>query len=565
MIASTGTTTRRDAILIIGLACAAFAPSLLTRDVWNPDEPRYIEVAREMVATGEYIVPHLNGELYPDKPAPIFWTFAAFYELGFGIQGGRVVALLSAIGTLWFTYLLGRRLYGPQVGLLGALITLTSGLFLQIVSYGVLDPPLAFFVVASVYCGYRALHAGEARGRWWLVFYAAVACGISIKGPVALATPGLILLVYALLHRREVRGGGWWHLGGAALLLAIVAAWLVPACIQGGEAYRNDILVNQTVRRVAQSDSHRQPPWFYLLQSPGYFFPWVFVGILALAWAVRQARQKGRAGWSLDLVWFVVMFMFFSAVSGKRERYLLPIVPAAGLLTARYVCGIARGALEASRWHAWLWRVTFVLVAVLGGALVASGVLPGQWANAAKLDAADQAILWQGVTPWVRVAAITGGVALLLVSFHGARQARGAAGELRRAGTLVCSVMVLALAVQLALMPVMNGFKSARYFVAEAQPCLDQADEVYVYRSDLSGVYNLFSGINHMPQLEDSGEVQKAFESAKRVAVVVRKSRKMTAKETVAELRGHLAAERRVGSRIMLLITNWKPEAPKSP
>jgi len=127
----------------------------------------------------------------------------------------------------------------------------------------------------------------------------------------------------------------------------------------------------------------------------------------------------------------------------------------------------------------------------------------------------------------------------------------------------VCSMVVLMLAAQLALMPVMNGFKSARHFVAEAQPCLDQADEVYVFRSDLSGVYNLFSGINHMPLLEDAREVRDVFARQKRVAVVVRKSRKMTVEETVATLRGHLAAERRVGSRIMLLITNWKPEAPK--
>ena len=77
---------RRDVTIIVALAAVVLVPSILTRDPWNPDEPRYAEVAREMVVTGHYAVPHLNGEVYPDKPAFFFWLVAGLMRLGFGFD-----------------------------------------------------------------------------------------------------------------------------------------------------------------------------------------------------------------------------------------------------------------------------------------------------------------------------------------------------------------------------------------------------------------------------------------------------------------------------------------------
>lgn len=552
-------TACRDAALIVGLVLIVYVPSLFTRDPWNPDEPRYIEVAREMVVTGEYLVPHLNGELYPDKPAPIFWAFAAFYRLGFGIQGGRVVALLATMGTLLITCQLGRRLYGREVGLLAALITLTAGVFLYISGYGVLDPPLTFFVVASIYCGMRAFdREGRRPGAWWLGFYGAIALGILTKGPVALATPALVVLVYGLVHRREVRGGGWWHLAGVLLMLAVVAAWLAPACIQGGKEYTNNILFQQTFRRMAESESHHQPWYYYLTYSLVYFFPWSLLLILALVGSVGAARRKHGPGAGLELLWFAAVFIFFSAVSGKRERYLLPIVPAVGLLCARYIWMVARAGAAPSRWHPWFWRITFILLAALGGVLVASGLMPGQWAKAARLAEADLAILREGLTTWVRVAAVAAGVALLATCFQGARQPHGSAGEWRRARTLVCGVVVLALGLQLAVMPVLNRFKSARYFVEESKPYLDEAEEVHLYFSGLSGVYNLFLRREWLPVVPTPQALRKTLATQKRVAIISRTYERPPPKKMLRHTWGRVAVRRRVGSRIMLLITNWK-------
>jgi len=202
------------------------------------------------------IVAHLNGEVYPDKPAFFFWLVAGLMRLGFGFAAGRVLAALAATGTLLLVYDLGRRLYGREVGLMAALVTLTTMLFAWICKLGVLDPPLSFCVVAAIACGHRAFEEGRRRGLWWLAAYAAAGVGVLIKGPVAIAVPAIVLAAYGIARRREVRGGGWWHLAGACLLLAVVAAGMAPSLIQGGEAYAREIVFGQTAQRFTRNASH---------------------------------------------------------------------------------------------------------------------------------------------------------------------------------------------------------------------------------------------------------------------------------------------------------------------
>ena len=558
------TRTRLHVATIVGATLLALAPQLFTRQVWNPDAPRYMEVARAMTATGQYLVPRLNGDLYPDKPPLVFWASAALYRLGFGLSSGRVVALLATLGTVLFTYALGRRLYGPAVGLLAALVTLTSGLFLHISGLGVLDPPLTFFVVGSIYCAVRAFErGGRSPGPWWLGVYGAIALGVLVKGPVALSSPGLVVLAYGLARRREVRGGGWWHLLGALLFAAVVAAWLVPACIQGGAAYSDNIL-RQPWKRVAHSPSHRQPFYFYLMHSAWFHFPWTLLLVLAVVWAVRRARREEGAALGLEFWWLAVLLVCFSAVSGKRVRYLLPLMPAAGLLTSRYLCAVASGAADPSRWHRGLWLATFGLLAALGGALAAAAVAAIPLTEAAKLDPADVALLREALSPARVAIALGGGAALLAASIYGLRLPRSREGERRRARAVVCGMLSAAVAVSVAAMPVLDRFKSGRWFVREATPYLERADEVCLLQTDFSGVYNLFTGRLAMPVLADKWKLRRKLYERGRVAVIARQGKRVTIEEMTRHLRRpnvHVAVQRRAGARTMLLIVNWRQEA----
>lgn len=211
--------TARDVGLILVLLAAALAPSMFTRDLWNPDEPRYMEVGREMVVLNDYLVPHLDNYLYAEKPPLFFWLAAGLYKLGFGVNAGRVAAALATLGTVLLTYFLGRRFLPRPGPLAAALTTLTCLIFMMTSKAGVIDPVVTFWVVLAIYLGVRALDEQERRG-WlcWLGAYAAAGLGVLTKGPVALATPLLVLLAYAVaMGDRRRRGDLLPALGALAL------------------------------------------------------------------------------------------------------------------------------------------------------------------------------------------------------------------------------------------------------------------------------------------------------------------------------------------------------------
>ena len=319
-----------DIAIILLFAALVLFPSFAVRELWTPDEPRYMEVAREMVATGDYVVPHLNGELYPDKPPLFFWLAAGIYKLGCGYNSGRLVAALAAIGTLLLTYVFARRMMPRPGPIISALATLTLMLFIE-AKAGLLDPLLVFFVVASLLAGHRALQPETGRRTlWWLGAYALAALAVLTKGPVGLVVPALVLVAYGVANRRRVCCGARGHVFGPVLLLAMVASWLVPMLVQCSVAHPEYVqeLKNQVLGRVVQSYSHRNPFYYFLVRYPADLFPWMLIFTIALVrsvwpWErVRTAESRPAAvtliSWSA-IVAGVIGSVFFTAVSIRPE------------------------------------------------------------------------------------------------------------------------------------------------------------------------------------------------------------------------------------------------------
>ncbi len=548
--------TRGALALIVAAGLAMFVPSLFTRDPWNPDEPRAVEVTREMVVLGNYLVPHLNGEPYSDKPPLFYWLAAGFWHLGAGLISGRMVSLLAATGTALLVYALGRRLHSPETGLVAALLTLASALFVYIGKYGVLDPLLTFFTTASIYSSTRAFEGGARHGRWWLAAYAAAALAVLAKGPPGLAVAVAAPLAYGFALRREVRKGGWWHLAGGAVLAGIVAAWLVPACLSGGKAYAHDLLFQQTAERMGEAAPHKHPPYFYLARFPIIFAPWTLILVAALVWAARSARaQRDRAG-LLAAVWFVAVFVCFSLFAGKRERYLLPLIPAVGLLCARYVVGVARGEHPPLRWHHALWGATFAALGACAIGLVVVALAPGVGAAQLVSDPAMQAELKGLVTPLGRAAAAAAALLVLGACLWGILSKRGAAGERRRVIATLAAVAVLSMYIDLAATPPLNQIRSGRQLLVRAGRFFAEADEVYLYRDDLNGALNLFSARVRIPMLQDEAALNEALRSGRKVAVVLKESDAATLGD---HMPWHKVARGMVVHRPVCVMANWNP------
>lgn len=542
--------------LVLAMGALVLVPQLFLRDVWGPDETRFAEVAREMIVSGDYVVPHLNGALYAEKPPVFFWLTAALWPL-FGADSGRVVAVAAGLGALLLTYRLGRRLYGAAEGLWAGLVMASCLLFIGVARAGILDSLLLLAILGAVNCGYEALEgAGRRAGVAWLGFYASLAVGTLVKGPVVLMGAGLVVVAYGLVYRRSLRGGGWWHLGGVALFSALVAAWLVPAMVSGGKEYSHYLVVEQAARRVSGTMSHEEPFYYYLLRWPLYFFPWSLVLPLGLAAAWRAGGREAR----LPVLWFAVQFVAFSAVAGKGERYVLPLVPAVALVCGRYVGRAAREGLRWPRLRAGAWAASFVVMLSLAASMLAVAARPALLAGVLTRDERGAALVTAQTTPARRAVAVVAGVAVAALAVQGLRLLRRGGAEPWRAAALLAAMATVALAFDLVALGAMDEFKAERRLVAEMAPYIESADQLYLHATEYGGIVNLFTERERIPLLETFEDVAAAVASPRRVAVV------MWRKEA-GKMRGtprfHIIPEH-AEFRNPVLVVNWEPSPASS-
>ncbi len=549
----------RDIAILLLAAALLLVPGMFVRDLWPPDETRYMQVAREMAETGDYLVPRINGEVYPSKPPVFFWLAAALYKLGFGFEAGRTLAVLAAAGTLLLVYFAARREMSPPGPLLAALVPLTTLSFLT-AKAGVIDPPLMFFVTSALVCGYRAL-GPETRHRtaYWLAFYALAALGVLTKGPVGALVPGLVLLAYGIMNRRQVRGGGWAHLVGAGLFVAMVAAWLVPAMIRGGQAYAQEIGINQTISRLTRSSDHARPFYHYVMWYPVAFFPWSALFPLAVAAAVAGWRKEVDRSARFAVVWFVTTLVFFSLVSGKRLGYLLPALPAVGLAIGGYFSRGLRDGFRWEGWYHWLLRATFVLcvlLAAVGGvSLIALPKIIAASENYRELieQRLPELLGWR-----TRAAGLLGLGGILVVSCCGVWMTRGRPGRGQPVWCLVMLMLLVSVVADLYVAPKVNEVKSPLAFCRRAMPYLDEAGHVYLFGGDRAGAYNVYTGRLIIPVLQQAAEIREILASPTRAAVLIQERNRI---DTLGKDCPYPIPVRQwVGGVIVELVINWAPE-----
>jgi 4-amino-4-deoxy-L-arabinose transferase-like glycosyltransferase len=320
------------------------------RDPWPADEPRFAAIARDMVATGEWLFPRVGGDLYQDKPPLFFWLLAVCYSLTGSIKWSFLLPSLAAAGgTLFLVYDLGRRLVSREAGLAAALITVCTLHFVMTMRGAQIDPLLCFLSTFSLYALLRHLLLGP-DWRWYAVGGFVAGLGIITKGVGFL--PVLVLIPFFLLRGFGWRGlavidggrGGWkWWLAPIAMLLA-TWLWFVPMMVavetSGSPeyaAYRDEILFKQTVGRYAAS-WHHVKAWYYFIAEviPSVWLPWIvllfwLVPRFKTAWRERDARV-----W-LPLFWMLIVLLFFSISPGKRGVYIVPALPALAICSLPYL------------------------------------------------------------------------------------------------------------------------------------------------------------------------------------------------------------------------------------
>jgi 4-amino-4-deoxy-L-arabinose transferase-like glycosyltransferase len=339
---------RIQIFILVGFCIVLYFVNLGQWDLWSPDEPRYAEVAREMVTGGDWILMHYNGNVYSDKPPLFFWFIGllSFLWNGFTSFSVRFPAAFFGMSTVLLIYFLGKFLFNSFTGLISSLVLATSFEFAFLSTRANIDSTLTFFTTASLLCfiawdrSRQERKDQEASSKLLVGFYAGMAFATLAKGPVGFILPLLVSLVYLLLQR-DWKGLRRMKLPiGMLLMIVLVLAWYVPAVLRGGKAYLHETLFLQSLARFSQGWAKGQPIYYYLYNFPISFLPWAIFLPAAFIYGGFKERKEKRQEYLFLFAWFGVMFVFFSLSKGKRALYLLPLFPAAAILVGKLWDGL---------------------------------------------------------------------------------------------------------------------------------------------------------------------------------------------------------------------------------
>lgn len=317
------------ALAVFALAALAFLPALGAGHVWSKDESRPALVAEEMLATGDWAVPHIGGRVYVEKPPLFPWTVLLVSPGRVTAWSLRLPAALAAAGAVAATYLLGRRLVGPPGGLVAAGVLASSFTVYQWARTGRMEAPLLLWITLGFWSLQRWLDGGRHRDAALLGLFTGL--GVLTKGPAGLLPLGVAALAvpFAGAWRRGLARPALLAAAGAALP---ILTWLAAAALTSDDFAT---WLAGAGPRVVQEVEGRpsRPPAYALGAIAAGFLPWTAALPAVLVALARDWRRAG-ARLRVPLSWAAAVLVVFGALVTPREVYFLPIYPALALLTA---------------------------------------------------------------------------------------------------------------------------------------------------------------------------------------------------------------------------------------
>jgi len=349
----------------------------------DPDEGRNAEVAREMAATGDWLVPSYIGLAYLDKPPAFFAAVGSSFAV-FGVNefAARIPSALSAIALLGVLWAFVRREYDGKTAACAVGVVATLPLFYVFARMVIFDMPLALFVSIAILAAFRAeASTGSARQGWYLASAAATGVATLIKGPVGFILPGLVLSVYGLVVRIPGRYRRLFHPANVAVFLGLVLPWFVATALRRPEFPHYGIVV-ESWQRFTTPALDRTGPWYYYIPTLiGACYPWsvLLPGLVVYGW---RTRARWTPADKLLVTWALVVLVFFSLSHSKLPGYILTAAVAVGVLLARMVAeAFRRPGSDAGR-GVFRGAVGFgIFNLVLVGWLAVEVARPGLWSE----------------------------------------------------------------------------------------------------------------------------------------------------------------------------------------
>jgi len=403
----------RDLILLAAIFALLFGLRLGSPPLANPDEGRYAEVPREMVASGDWVTPRLDGVVYFEKPPLMYWAVAVCLEaFGPSEWSMRLAPALFALGGVLLTYAAGRRLLGRDGGLAAAIVLGSSLLYFALGRILILDMAVSVLMTATLFCFILGVREAAGRRRRWFFYglYASAALATLTKGLIGFLLPGLVMFLWLLIFNQWKRLRPLYLPTGLLLFLAIAVPWHVLAELRH-PGWAHFYFIHEHWERYTTTTHGRYEPFWYFIPVVIFgFFPWTGFLWPALrrefARGVAERNEKADA-WFL-VTWAVVIFVFYSASQSKLIPYILPVFPPLAVLIGGWL-GDAQAAREAVRKMRNGLGFFAFCCGVLGAAMVVIVLRPAVIHDAAQAAALRPfaavlgiALLVGGVvTPWL--------------------------------------------------------------------------------------------------------------------------------------------------------------------
>jgi 4-amino-4-deoxy-L-arabinose transferase-like glycosyltransferase len=343
------TSTHQDGLqrwhfAILACCIVTWFVTLGNRVLMDPDEGRYAEIPREMVASGDWLSPHLNDLKYFEKPPLQYWATAVSYKVfGIGEFTSRLWCGLTGLLGVLFTGWAAAKLFGRNTGVLAVALLGCSLIWIVLGHLNTLDMSLSFFLSTAIFAFLLAQQApikSKAERNWMFVAWIAAALGVLTKGPIAAALPGLALVVYSIIERDLSTWRRLHVVGGLILFLAITAPWFIAMSIVNPEFAHYFFIHEHFERFTSDVHSRNEPWWFFIPLLVAGALPWFFMAAHSWIsqWRVDAIENvSGFRSRRFLLIWAASVFLFFSASHSKLGPYILPIFPALAVVATDFI------------------------------------------------------------------------------------------------------------------------------------------------------------------------------------------------------------------------------------
>lgn len=358
---------RRDLLLLLLVFGLLYAFRLGSWPLVNPDEGRYAEIPREMIVSGDWVTPRLDGVKYFEKPPLVYWLVAGCYEvLGANAWSMRFIPAFFTLAGVLLTYAAARRMYGREVGLTSAIVLGTALLFIGMGRVLTLDTVVSVLMAATLGCFILGVREAPGWRRRWLFYglYVCAALATLAKGLIGFLVTGAVMFLWLLLFNQWRRLRPLYLPTGALIFLLVAAPWHVLVAMRNHDWAWFYFVHEHWLRFTTKVHGRYQPWWFFLPILWFGFFPWSGFVLPALARVWRELRRKaeGAADLGYFAVWTLFILFFYSLSDSKLVPYIVPVFPAVAILIGVW---LVRTRSESPKF-AWRWGTGIFVLLSLG-------------------------------------------------------------------------------------------------------------------------------------------------------------------------------------------------------